>query len=96
MDGFAFIELTARQEELSSQREELEKQRKQLSKKKTSVGNTPREQLEREELLKMRTAVLKKVCTHSFTAFCEFTILGGFFSPFGIGKAGTRKKPTHS
>lgn len=60
VDGFAFIELTARQEELSSQREELEKQRKQLSKKKTSVGNTPREQLEREELLKMRTAVLKK------------------------------------
>ena len=39
VDGFAFAELSRRQESVSQQREELEKQRKQLSKRKvTSTG----------------------------------------------------------
>lgn len=39
MDGFAFAELSRRQESVSQQREELEKQRKQLNKRKvTSTG----------------------------------------------------------
>lgn len=62
VDGFAFSELSGRQEEVTAQREELEKQRKQLSKKKSGNVSSPREQLEREEILKMRAAVLKKVC----------------------------------
>lgn len=65
VDGFAFSDLTTRQEELTGHREELEKQKKQLGKKKTSATtistHTHREQLEREEVLKMRAAVLKKV-----------------------------------
>ena len=62
VDGFAFTDLTARQEELATQREELEKQKKQLNKKKAgTVASTQRDQLEREEILKIRAAVLKKV-----------------------------------
>lgn len=61
MDGFAFADLSTRQEELTAHREELEKQKKQSSKKKGSVSNSQREQLEKEEILKMRAAVLKKV-----------------------------------
>lgn len=61
VDGFAFSELCSRQEELTAQREELEKQKKQLNRKKAPVTSTLREQLEREEILKMRAAVLKKV-----------------------------------
>ncbi len=60
VDGFAFSDITARQELVSSQREEIEKQRKLVGKKKGPFSS-PREQLEKEELLKMRTAVLKKV-----------------------------------
>ncbi len=60
VDGFAFSDITARQELVSSQREEIEKQRKLVGKKKGPFAS-PREQLEKEELLKMRTAVRKKV-----------------------------------
>ena len=62
MDGFAFSELSSRQDELATQKEELEKLRKQLTRKKGPVVASQREQLEREEVLKMRAAVLKKVC----------------------------------
>ena len=61
MDGFAFADLSSRQEELAAHREELERQKKQTSKKKGSVSNSQREQLEKEEILKLRAAVLKKV-----------------------------------
>ncbi len=61
VDGYAFSDLSSRQEELTIQREELEKQKKQLTRKKAPVTSTLREQLEREEILKMRAAVLKKV-----------------------------------
>ena len=61
VDGFAFSDLTTRQEGVAIQREELEKQRKQLGKRKTPHLSSPREQMEKDELLKMRTAVLKKV-----------------------------------
>ena len=60
MDGFAFTDVSARQEQVTNQREELEKQKKQIGKKKGPLSS-PREQLEKEELLKMRAAVLKKV-----------------------------------
>ena len=61
MDGFAFTDLNSRQEDLAGQREELEKLKKQASKKKGAVTSSQREQLERDELLKLRSAVLKKV-----------------------------------
>ncbi len=64
VDGFAFVELSTRQEELTSHRDELEKQKKQSGsgKRKAPGGSSSqREQLEREEILKMRAAVLKKV-----------------------------------
>jgi len=60
VDGFAFSDVSLRQDQVASQREELEKQKKQVTKKKGPLVS-PREQLEKEELLKMRTAVLKKV-----------------------------------
>ena len=60
VDGFAFSDVSQRQDLVASQREELEKQKKQITKKKAPLVS-PREQLEKEELLKMRTAVLKKV-----------------------------------
>ena len=37
VDGFAFAELSRKQEELTQQKEEIEKQRKALSKRKPSV-----------------------------------------------------------
>ena len=67
MDGFAFADLSARQEELATHREELEKQKKQSSKRKGSVSNSQREHLEKEEVLKMRAAVLKKVVGNGVT-----------------------------
>lgn len=86
VDGFAFAELSRRQESVSQQREELEKQRKQLNKRKvTSTGQqnarsksskqpvdgegfskpqvasvSPVEYAERDEVLKLRAAALKK------------------------------------
>ena len=60
VEGFAFSDLNTRQEELTAQREELEKLKKQSNKKKASAI-TLREQFEKEEILKMRAAVLKKV-----------------------------------
>ena len=60
VDGFAFSDLSSRQEQIAAQREDLEKQKKQLGKKKGALYS-PREQLEREEMHKMRAAVLKKV-----------------------------------
>ena len=68
VDGFAFSELTSRQEELAAQKEELEKQKKLLGKKKTPVTASQREQFEREEVLKMRTAVLKKVFSEFYAS----------------------------
>lgn len=61
MDGFAFADLSTRQEELTAHREELEKLKRLSSKRKGSVSSSQREQLEKEEILKMRAAVLKKV-----------------------------------
>jgi tousled-like kinase len=62
VDGFAFADLSTRQEELAAHREELERQKKQSGKKKGSVSSSQREQLEKEEILKLRAGVLKKVC----------------------------------
>lgn len=98
MDGSAFADLSARQEELAAHREELEKQKKQTSRKKGSVGSSQREQLEKEEILKIRAAVLKKVslgpsaCWESTVS----TLSGRFCSQFGTGKIGTRAKPAHT
>lgn len=109
LDGFAFTELSQKQETVASHREELERQRKQLTKRKPgssggqgqggsgsggkasrggkqasagasgggSVGGgvsedgfvkpanlvslTPQEYMERDELFKLRAALLKKV-----------------------------------
>ena len=66
VDGFAFSELSSRQEELAVQKEELEKQKKLLGRKKAPVTTTQREQFEREEVLKMQAAVLKKVSRSFF------------------------------
>ncbi len=60
VDGFAFSELSSRQDLVSSQREELERQKKQMGKKK-GQHISPQEQLEREEMFKMRAALLRKV-----------------------------------
>lgn len=64
VDGYAFVDLAARQEQVTAQREELEKQKKQLSKRK-GVQSSPREQMEKDEILKMRAAILKKVSIFS-------------------------------
>lgn len=62
VDGYAFSDLSTRQEELTAQREELEKLKKHSNKRKGSVGSSQqREQLEKDEILKIRAAVLKKV-----------------------------------
>lgn len=100
MDGFAFTELSLKQEAVANQREELERQRKQLNKRKpgtasgqgqgvpgaggkssrggkqATVGGmgedgfakpssivslTPQEYMQKDELLKLRAALLKKV-----------------------------------
>ena len=103
MDGFAFTELSLKQEAVTSHREELERQRKQLNKRKpgsssgqgqgaTGAGGkasrggkqatvgatsstsedgfakplavlslTPQDYMEKDELLKLRAALLKKV-----------------------------------
>ena len=103
VDGFAFTELSSKQEAVSNHREELERQRKQLTKRKppsvgiqgqggsgtggkasrggkqATVGGTnsssedgftkpsalvslsPHEYMEKDELLKLRAALLKKV-----------------------------------
>ena len=61
VDGFAFTDLNTRQEQLAGQREELEKLKKQMSKRKGAASSMQREQLEREELLKMRSTILKRV-----------------------------------
>lgn len=101
LDGFAFTELSQKQEAVASHREELERQRKQLTKRKPGssggqgqggsgsggkasrggkqaaaaggvsedgfakpanlVNLTPQEYMERDELFKLRAALLKKV-----------------------------------
>lgn len=101
LDGFAFSELSQKQEAIASHREELERQRKQLTKRKPPsssqgqggsgaggkasrggkqstpgaatvsdegftkptalVSLTPQEYMEKDELLKLRAALLKKV-----------------------------------
>ncbi len=58
VDGYAFTDLLTRQEVLTNQREELEKQKKMLSKRK---GTAQREQMEKDDVLKMQASVLKKV-----------------------------------
>lgn len=61
VDGFAFTDLSSRQEGVATQREELERLKKQQQgKRKTPQLTSPREQMEREEMFKMRAAILKK------------------------------------
>lgn len=101
VEGFAFADLNVRQEELASQREELEKLKKQISKKKGTVASTQREQLEREELLKIRAAVLKKVwCqevhkTLYFLCAWHFLTSGGLQSEPRAREVGARTEPPH-
>lgn len=82
VEGFAFSDLNTRQEELATQREELEKLKKQSNKKKCSAA-TLREQFEKEEILKMRAAVLKKVlCCCSRCPDYAYALLGRHYTEF--------------